>query len=229
MRPDDTNPTTATSESTASPATSAAAPTTQAPTTEAPTTAAPAITAPTTLAAGSNTVASTGATPPALTDDGGSGATTVVLLLLLALAVVAAVGGYMLGRHRRPNAQPVRPVGTSTHDSGADQALLTDPTTQQQRGALAEGLIDARDRIGPGAVSDRIGEVLDGVGIETIDPTGERFDATSHTAQTPPAMTPDRALDGVVAGVVSYGYAERGTVRRLPVVVVYRYEGGAGG
>ncbi|MDQ3484468.1 MAG: hypothetical protein M3445_03505 [Actinomycetota bacterium] len=221
MRPDDTTPTTVVSESAASPPTSAAAPTTQAPTTASPTTP----------AAGSGTVASTGESPAALSDDGGWGATNfAVLLLALALALLAAGAGYMVGRRRRPNSESVQPaVRTSTQDAGAAQALLIDPTTQQQRAALVEGLIDARDRIGPGAVSDRIGQVLDGVGIETIDPTGERFDAISHTAQTPPAMTPDRALDGVVVGVVSYGYAEGGTVRRLPVVVVYRYEGGVSG
>lgn len=237
MSHDDATPAPTTPEATTStPTTSAvASPVSTTPTATSPAPVAPVPTtvARTTPAAGSGTVASAGEPSPAVSDDGGLGGTTVAVLLL-AVALLAAAAGYLLGRRRRPNAESLRPaarpaVGTSTHDAGAEQALLIDPTTQQQRGALAEGLIDARDRIGPGAVSDRIGEVLDGVGIETIDPTGERFDATNHTAQTPPAMTPDRALDGVVAGVVSYGYAERGTVRRLPVVVVYRYEGGAGG
>jgi hypothetical protein len=166
------------------------------------------------------TTATTAPAPPAAgtADTGGSDgvSTGLVLLIVLLVAAVAAVVGAAIGivagrRRATPPAPPPPPPPPPPADPIA-----------RDRTALAEAIIDARDRLGPGALSERLGAALATVGVETLDPVGEPFDANRHWAQGSDRLTPDPALDGTVAETVTFGYVDRGRPLRLPGVVVYR-------
>jgi molecular chaperone GrpE len=68
--------------------------------------------------------------------------------------------------------------------------------------------------------------VLEGAGVERIDPAGEAFDPNLHEAVTvQPAPSPD--LDGCVGAVFQHGYRFRGILLRPARVSVLSWQQGS--
>lgn len=75
---------------------------------------------------------------------------------------------------------------------------------------------------GVGLVERKFLKVLEGVGLERLDPSGQPFDPNAHEAvMTTPTPTLD--LDGTVATVFQAGYTLNGMLMRPARVSVYAY------
>jgi molecular chaperone GrpE len=75
---------------------------------------------------------------------------------------------------------------------------------------------------GMGLVERKFLKVLEGVGLERLDPSGQVFDPNAHEAvMTTPTPTPD--LDGTVAMAFQSGYRFNGMLLRPARVSVYAY------
>jgi molecular chaperone GrpE len=75
---------------------------------------------------------------------------------------------------------------------------------------------------GMGLVERKFLKVLEGVGLERLDPSAQAFDPNAHEAvMTTP--TPSLDLDGTVAMVFQAGYRLKGTLLRPARVSVYAY------
>ena len=75
---------------------------------------------------------------------------------------------------------------------------------------------------GVGLVERKFLRVLEGVGLERLDPSGQAFDPNAHEAvMTTP--TPSLDLDGTVAMVFQAGYRLNGMLLRPARVSVYAY------
>ena len=75
---------------------------------------------------------------------------------------------------------------------------------------------------GVGLVERKFLKVLEGVGLERLDPSGQAFDPNAHEAvMTTP--TPSQDLDGTVAMVFQAGYRLAGMLLRPARVSVYAY------
>jgi molecular chaperone GrpE len=75
---------------------------------------------------------------------------------------------------------------------------------------------------GVGLVERKFLKVLEGVGLERLDPSGQSFDPNAHEAvMTTP--TPSLDLDGTVAMVFQAGYRLTGMLLRPARVSVYAY------
>jgi len=75
---------------------------------------------------------------------------------------------------------------------------------------------------GVGLVERKFLKVLEGVGLERLDPSGQSFDPNAHEAvMTTP--TPSLDLDGTVAMVFQAGYRLAGMLLRPARVSVYAY------
>jgi molecular chaperone GrpE len=75
---------------------------------------------------------------------------------------------------------------------------------------------------GVGLVERKFLKVLEGVGLERLDPSGQSFDPNAHEAvMTTP--TPSQDLDGTVAMVFQAGYRLTGMLLRPARVSVYAY------
>jgi molecular chaperone GrpE len=75
---------------------------------------------------------------------------------------------------------------------------------------------------GVGLVERKFLKVLEGVGLERLDPSGQAFDPNAHEAvMTTP--TPSQDLDGTVAMVFQAGYRLNGSLLRPARVSVYAY------
>lgn len=96
-----------------------------------------------------------------------------------------------------------------------------------ERSALITLCLYAYDRARSAAVAERIEEGLANVGVTAIRPDGERFDPQVHEAGGV-EPTDDAGLDGTIAETELAGFADRDSVLRVPVVTVYRLDGGAG-
>ncbi|MGI8648070.1 MAG: hypothetical protein ACR2JX_07595 [Mycobacteriales bacterium] len=125
--------------------------------------------------------------------------------------------------HPSPAASDVGSAGTyvlSTADSVATVG------SSQERDQLVETLIYVRDRATSSAINDRVGAALSAAGVIELNPTGQRFDATSHEAGgTEPTDNPQ--VHGIIAGVEVAGYADRdGRTLRVPIVTVYQHSVG---
>jgi molecular chaperone GrpE len=73
-------------------------------------------------------------------------------------------------------------------------------------------------------VERKLLRMLEGAGLEMVDPTGERFDPALHEAlMTAPAE--DREEDDVVGEVFQKGYQFKGVLLRPARVQVKKYEG----
>jgi hypothetical protein len=92
----------------------------------------------------------------------------------------------------------------------------------EDRAALIKAAIYVRDRVTSKALADRLGAALHDAGVETLEPTGARFDPARHEAGgATPADDPARI--GSIAAVEVPGYADRGgRILRAPVVTVYQ-------
>jgi hypothetical protein len=93
---------------------------------------------------------------------------------------------------------------------------------EADRTALVQAIIYVRDRVTSKALSDRLGAALRDAGVDTLEPTGVRFDPAHHEAGgSAPATDPGKI--GSIAAVEVPGYADRGgRVLRAPVVTVYQ-------
>ncbi len=100
-------------------------------------------------------------------------------------------------------------------DDLARVAHLDPATTTPQ--ALHEGML---------AIERKFLKVLDTVGIERIDPTGQPFDPNAHEAVTV-MPAPDAAQDQTVAMVFQPGYLLRGSLLRPARVAVFQWNGSA--
>ena len=75
---------------------------------------------------------------------------------------------------------------------------------------------------GMGLVEKKLLKVLEGVGVERVDPTGQPFDPNLHEAvMTLPAPTPEK--DHTVGSVFQPGYRLNGTLLRAARVGVYTW------
>ena len=89
------------------------------------------------------------------------------------------------------------------------------------RAALIQTCIYLRERVTSTALASRIDQALAQVGVDPVDPTGQRFDPSHHEAGGTVATTDD-GLVGTIAAVEAPGYADRGVPLRAPVVTVYQ-------
>jgi GrpE len=97
--------------------------------------------------------------------------------------------------------------------------------TEADRATLVQAAIYVRDRVTSRALADRLGMALREAGVETLEPTGARFDPAHHEAGGA-APSDDPSKIGSIAAVEVPGYADRGgRILRAPVVTVY--QGGA--
>jgi GrpE len=96
-------------------------------------------------------------------------------------------------------------------------AVPSDP----DRTNLVQTCIYLRDRVTSPALAGRIDRALAQVGVDPVDPTGQRFDPSHHEAGGTVATTDD-GLVGTIAAVEAPGYADRGVPLRAPVVTVYQ-------
>ena len=95
---------------------------------------------------------------------------------------------------------------------------------QQERTALIELCLYARDRVGSPAAAERVDAGLAALGITPLRPDGLPFDPSLHEAAAT-VPTEDPMLHGTVAETEVPGYADRGALVRPPVVSVYRRGG----
>lgn len=110
-------------------------------------------------------------------------------------------------------------VGTGA--AGSEPPAERDPERRQ----LIELLMYAWDRARSPGVWERLTEGLAAVGVTVLRPDGEPFDPNAHEVGGV-EPTDDDALIDTVAETEVAGFADRGTVIREPVVVVYRRQGG---
>lgn len=92
---------------------------------------------------------------------------------------------------------------------------------QQERVALIELCLYARDRVASAAAAERVDAGLVELGVTPLRPDGQPFDPAQHEAAAT-VPTQDPALHGTVAETEVPGYADRGVLVRPPVVSVYR-------
>lgn len=138
-----------------------------------------------------------------------------------ALVAAGALGGVLLYAARQTSPSPVTPptgiaaVPPSTADGQADK----------DRSTLVQTSIYVRDRVTSKAIADRLGWALHEVGVSELSPVGAVFDPALHEAGGS-VDTEDPSALGTVAAVETVGYSDRGSVLRVPVVTVYRKDGG---
>lgn len=120
---------------------------------------------------------------------------------------------------------PAWPESDALIDS-ADVPQLPDPSAADaERRQLIELLMYAWDRARSPGVWERLAEGLAAVGVTVLRPDGEPFDPNAHEVGGV-EPTDDEAKVGTVAETEVAGFADRGTVIREPVVVVYRRQNG---
>jgi hypothetical protein len=192
----------------------------------------------TTLFSISTTTVATSATaaPPggdaATTGSSSDGVSGGILIAAVVIAAVASAAiGFLIGRHRyrtdRAAGTP-RPADPEPPRPGPAEAVPAQTTPAdgiaQDRAELISALVDVRDRVGPGGLSDLIGLRLAKAGVDTIDPVGEPFTTDRHWAQGTDQLSTDPARQDTIASTVTYGYLDRGHPYRMPGVIVYRLE-----
>lgn len=129
------------------------------------------------------------------------------------LAGVLLFGGAALlvsgGRERGSSAADPRSVPSAAAPTDTDRVALT------------SALIYAIDRLPDSAVTTRLAEALNAVGVTTVGAVGERFDPSLHEAVAAvPAQEAD--VDGTVAEVDRVGYSDAMTLLRPAQVTVFR-------
>jgi hypothetical protein len=141
---------------------------------------------------------------PALTAFVGAVFVGGVLLLLLLMAARTAA--------------PAKAPTSSEPAPGAGRS----PRSEADRATLVQAAIYVRDRVTSKALADRLGMALREAGVETLEPTGARFDPAHHEAGGA-APSDDLSKIGSIAAVEVPGYADRGgRILRAPVVTVYQ-------
>jgi hypothetical protein len=92
---------------------------------------------------------------------------------------------------------------------------------ERDRRALIDLVIYAYDRTTSTGVRARLAEGLDRVGVRTVEPDGEPFDAAQHEAGGV-EPTDDEALHDHIAETERAGFRDGNRLIREPTVVVYR-------
>ncbi len=105
--------------------------------------------------------------------------------------------------------------------SGASVSSVGPRDLEDDRRALIDLLIYAWDRAKSTGVVERLAAGLEPLGITVLRPDGERFDPARHEAGGVEPTDDDTLVD-TIAETEVVGFADRGTVLREPVVVVYR-------
>jgi len=129
-------------------------------------------------------------------------------LTALVGALLAAAGALLLGAS--PGAPAAAPVAQPEPNG-----------TAPDRANLVRTCIYVRDRVTSTALASRLDQALAEVGVNPVEPTGERFDPSHHEAGGALATTDDQ-LVGTIAAVEAPGYSDRGVLLRPPVVTVYQ-------
>lgn len=136
-------------------------------------------------------------------------------------------------RRKREGPYPAEPYAAEPVDDGSggwvayaevEPHLAELARLQQERTALIELCLYARDRVGSPAAAERVDAGLAGLGITPLRPDGLPFDPSLHEAAAT-VPTEDPMLHGTVAETEVPGYADRGALVRPPVVSVYRRGG----
>jgi molecular chaperone GrpE len=112
--------------------------------------------------------------------------------------------------------------GTTAPEAGDEQPVADVADPESERRQLIDLLIYAWDRARSPGVWQRLTEGLAAVGVQVLRPDGELFDPNVHEAGGI-EQTDDEARVDTVAETEVAGFADRGTVIREPVVVVYRH------
>ena len=115
----------------------------------------------------------------------------------------------------------VSAAATSAAASGASVSSVGPRDLEDDRRALIDLLIYAWDRAKSTGVVERLAAGLEPLGITVLRPDGERFDPARHEAGGVEPTDDDTLVD-TIAETEVVGFADRGTVLREPVVVVYR-------
>ncbi|MGI8415686.1 MAG: nucleotide exchange factor GrpE [Nakamurella sp.] len=136
------------------------------------------------------------------------------------------VGTVAAGAEPEPTAGPSESGGlidSADVPQPADVSAATDAPAERdpERRQLIELLMYAWDRARSRGVWERLTEGLAAVGVTVLRPDGEPFDPNAHEVGGV-EPTDDDALIDTVAETEVAGFADRGTVIREPVVVVYR-------
>jgi GrpE len=164
---------------------------------------------------------------PALTAFVGALFAGGVLLLLLLMAARTAGSAARTARGAGPANVPGAPGTPGAPGPGGPGAAGTGRASRSEadRATLVQAAIYVRDRVTSKALADRLGMALRDAGVETLEPTGVRFDPAHHEAGGA-APSDDPSKIGSIAAVEVPGYADRGgRILRAPVVTVY--QGGA--
>ncbi len=141
-------------------------------------------------------------------------ASTNVLVGLIGLIGAAASGTaavLLMPEPTRPAGAPPPARTAPPRPTGADG----------DRGVLVQACIYVRDRVTSAALAARLDQALRQVGVNSVEPAGQRFDPSHHEAGGA-LPTADDALVGTIAAVEAPGYADRGVLLRPPVVTVYQ-------
>lgn len=132
------------------------------------------------------------------------------------------VGGVLLLLLLMAARTPAKPAPTS---GAPAPGAARNSRAEADRATLVQAAIYVRDRVTSKALADRLGMALRDAGVETLEPTGARFDPAHHEAGGA-APSEDPSKIGSIAAVEVPGYADRGgRILRAPVVTVY--QGGA--
>lgn len=115
--------------------------------------------------------------------------------------------------------------GPTAPGAGDEQPVADVADPESERRQLIDLLIYAWDRAYSPGVWERLTEGLAAVGVQVLRPDGELFDPNVHEVGGI-EQTDDEARVDTVAETEVAGFADRGTVIREPVVVVYRHGGG---
>lgn len=134
-----------------------------------------------------------------------------------------AAGAQPAGADPVPTSVPAESDGL-VDSADADAGAVT-PAADPERRQLIELLMYAWDRARSPGVWERLTEGLAAVGVTVLRPDGEPFDPNAHEVGGV-EPTADDALVDTVAETEVAGFADRGTVIREPVVVVYRRQSG---
>ncbi len=122
-----------------------------------------------------------------------------------------------------PRAVPDGDTGScpTAPEAGDEQPVADVADPESERRQLIDLLIYAWDRARSAGVWERLTDGLAAVGVQVLRPDGEPFDPNVHEVGGIEPTEQDALVDTVAETEVA-GFADRGTMIREPVVVVYR-------
>jgi len=177
-----------------------------------------------------NDAGTTTKTPPVLKSGGSdSDGTSAGILALVGVGGIA-LGAVAMMVLRKPSGAPAA-ASSAQPAFGADPAGMPPPgfaapgmhtgAAIERSRPLVATLIDLSDRVSSGALRAEIIAALAQAGVQLVEPAqGAAFDA-NRMRGVGNAPAPDPGWVGRVASTERAGFADAGTVVRLPDVVVY--------